>query len=326
MRHHRRFCTLLLIIILAGASSVLLSSCKPYLPVNPKYSYSSFSLELGDPVSSDIGEYVDLQDMSDEDAEFVRDNTVILLDDTDIREADAPRPGDHTLTIQYCGRQYRQYSFTVTDSEPPVFTKTKSLSTFAGLPLDEKLYDKMFEAEDNSGEVTLKIDKPDVDYDKAGKYIVNATATDSSGNTTTAEAAIKVQKPEYGAMGTYVFVSIANQHLTYFVDGKAVMDCPVVTGNINGHSTPSGTFRLNYKSRNLTLKGTEDNGDEYESFVSYWMAFIGSSYGMHDATWRSNFGGDIYKYGGSHGCVNMPYDSAAKLYELIEPGTPVLIY
>lgn len=312
--------------IFAGAMCVLLSSCKPYLPVNPKYSYSSFTIELDQPLSQDIGEYVDLSEMSEEDVAFVRDNTELLLDGVDFSEAGSPKVGDHTLTIRYCDHQYRQYAFTVTDSVPPEFTKAEGLHTFAGLPLDNKLMDTMFEATDNSGEVTVTLEKPEVDYDKAGDYKVVATATDSSGNTATAEAVIKVQKPEYGAMGTYVFVSIPKQHLTYFVDGKAVMDCPVVTGNIHGHSTPSGTFTLNYKARNITLRGTEDNGDEYESFVSYWMAFIGASYGLHDATWRSNFGGDIYQYGGSHGCVNMPYKSAAKLYGLIEPGTPVLIY
>ena len=56
------------------------------------------------------------------------------------------------------------------------------------------------------------------------------------------------------------------------------------------------------------------------------MAFIGSSYGLHDATWRTNFGGDIYKGAGSHGCINMPYASAAKLYDLIDAGTLVMIY
>ena len=56
------------------------------------------------------------------------------------------------------------------------------------------------------------------------------------------------------------------------------------------------------------------------------MAFIGSSYGLHDATWRSNFGGDIYQTSGSHGCVNMPYESAKELYGLIDAGTLVLIY
>ena len=326
LNKRRRLTTELLLILTAAAMCLLLSSCNPYLPVNPKYSYSSFTLELGEPISPDIGEYVDLTEMSAEDAAFVRDNTELLLDGVNIREAGVAMPGDHKLTIRYCGHQYRQYSFTVTDSVPPVFTKAEGLYTFEGLPIDEKLMDTMFEAEDNSGEVKLEVSKPDLNFDKAGDYIVTAVATDSSGNKTTAEASVKVQKPEYGAIGTYVFVSIPKQHLTYFVDGKAVMDCPVVTGNIYGHSTPSGTFRLNYKSRNLTLRGTEDNGDEYESFVNYWMAFIGSSYGLHDATWRTNFGGEIYKGGGSHGCVNMPYDSAAKLYKMIEPGTPVLIY
>ena len=307
---------------------LLLTSCNPYLPVNPKYSYSSFALELGDPVPTDIGEYVDLSDMSAEDAAFVRDNTELILDGSAISGSDSGmvKPGDHTLTIKYCGHQYRQYSFSVTDSVPPEFTKADNLYTFEGLPIDEKLIDKMFAAEDNSGEVSVTLDKPEVDFYKAGDYVVKATATDSSGNTATAEASVKVQKPEYGAVGTYVFVSISKQHLTYFVDGKPVMDCPVVNGNIHGHSTPKGTYHLNYKARNIVLKGTEDNGDTYESYVSYWMAFIGSSYGLHDATWRNTFGGDIYKNGGSHGCVNMPRESAARLYDMIEPGVPILIY
>ncbi|MBR7088573.1 MAG: L,D-transpeptidase family protein [Mogibacterium sp.] len=316
----------LMILLTAVAMCLLLTSCKPYLPVNPKYSYSSFTLELGDPISPDIGEYVDLSEMSSEDEAFVRDNTELLLDDVNINDIGMVKPGDHKLTIRYCGRQYRQYSFTVFDRVPPEFTKAKGLYTFEGLPLDEKLVDKMFAAEDNSGDVEITLDKPKIDFYKAGKYVVKATAKDSSGNTATAEATVNVQKPEYGAVGTYVFVSIAKQHLTYFVDSKPVMDCPVVTGNVHGHSTPKGTFRLNYKARNIILKGSEDNGDPYESFVNYWMAFIGSSYGLHDTSWRNTFGGDIYINGGSHGCVNMPKASAAKLYGMIEPGTPVLVY
>lgn len=326
MQSRRKYISLILVIILAGASCVLLSSCKPYLPVNPKYSYSSFSLELGDPISDDIGEYVDLSEMSPEDAQFARDNTVIYLDGTDIHEAGQMKPGDHKLTIMYCDHQYRQYSFTVTDSEPPVFTRNDGLYTFVGIPIDLEQMDDLFAAEDNSGEVSIELTKPEVDFATAGDYKITAVATDSSGNKTTAESTVKVQKPEYGAMGTYVFVSISNQHLTYFVDGKVKLDCPVVTGNINGHSTPKGTFRINSKSRNTILRGTEDNGDKYESFVSYWMAFIGSSYGLHDATWRSNFGGEIYQGGGSHGCVNMPFESAKSLYGMAETGTPVLIY
>ena len=36
--------------------------------------------------------------------------------------------------------------------------------------------------------------------------------------------------------------------------------------------------------------------------------------GFHDATWRSAFGGNIYEYSGSHGCVNLPPNAAKSLY------------
>ena len=323
----KRLIQLTAIIILAAAACLLLCSCDPILSLNQKYAYSSFVLELGEPISGDIAEYVDMDALSAEDAKFVREHTKILYDGRDIKDSDLAETGNHTLTIMYNGHQYREYYIEIVDHDPPVFTKTESLYTFEGLPLEEEKFDELFEAEDNSGYCKIEIDKPEIDWNTAGEYKITATATDASGNKASAEAVINVQAPEYGAMGTYVFVSIPDQHLTYFVDGKPVMDCPVVTGNtLAGHSTPRGTYTLNYKSRNIVLKGREDNGDEYQSFVSYWMAFIGSSYGLHDATWRSNFGGDIYQTSGSHGCVNMPYESAKELYGLIDAGTLVLIY
>ena len=48
-------------------------------------------------------------------------------------------------------------------------------------------------------------------------------------------------------------------------------------------------------------------------------------YGMHDASWRSQFGGSIYKYNGSHGCVNMPRSKVSKLYKMVPNGTRVII-
>ena len=58
------------------------------------------------------------------------------------------------------------------------------------------------------------------------------------------------------------------------------------------------------------------------------MAFIGNSIGLHDASWRSEseFGGDTYKYSGSHGCVNLPPSKAGKLYDILEIGTPVIVH
>ena len=126
---------------------------------------------------------------------------------------------------------------------------------------------------------------------------------------------------------TYVEVSIDDQHLWYYKDGKKIVECDIVTGNpYLGYSTPTGTFGLTYKQRGATLRGENADGTEYESPVSYWMPFYGN-YGMHDATWRYSFGGSIYLGGGSHGCVNMPYEAAQKVFENIaDSNVPVVVY
>lgn len=119
----------------------------------------------------------------------------------------------------------------------------------------------------------------------------------------------------------YVLVDIPSQTLRYYVNGFEALFTYVVTGDKYLHPTPTGTFWLNGgKTQNATLIG-----EDYESFVYYWMPFIGGAYGMHDATWRSSFGGSIYMGNGSHGCVNMPYEKARELYFMIPVGTMVII-
>lgn len=127
---------------------------------------------------------------------------------------------------------------------------------------------------------------------------------------------------------TYAEVDLTNQHMYFIKDGKVVLDSAIVTGNPNrGNATPQGTYTLTYKQRNATLRGTKkpDGTYEYETPVAYWMPFNGGI-GFHDATWQSSFGGSRYKTHGSHGCVNMPKEKAAKLYDLISAGTPVICY
>lgn len=125
---------------------------------------------------------------------------------------------------------------------------------------------------------------------------------------------------------TYVEVSLAEQHLWYFKNGEQIVECPVVTGKLNGYGTPAGTFSLSYKQRGATLKGANGDGTSYASPVSYWMPFYGN-YGMHDAPWRGAFGGSIYRGNGSHGCVNMPVASARTLFNnLADKGVPVIVH
>ena len=120
---------------------------------------------------------------------------------------------------------------------------------------------------------------------------------------------------------TYVEINLTNQCLWFYKEGKLITQGDIVTGNISrGNATPQGTYMLNYKQKNATLKGPG-----YSSDVKYWMPF-NCNIGIHDASWRGSFGGAIYKSDGSHGCVNAPLYLAKKIYENIEPGTPVVCY
>lgn len=128
---------------------------------------------------------------------------------------------------------------------------------------------------------------------------------------------------------TYIDVDLSKQHVVYFQDGKQKFESDCVSGCVAaGHSTPTGIFAINSKARNIILKGGGKKGSKgyYESPVSYWMCFLGNGYGLHDASWRSNFGGDIYKYSGSHGCVNLPPAKAGELYDMISVGTVVIVH
>jgi peptidoglycan hydrolase-like protein with peptidoglycan-binding domain len=125
-----------------------------------------------------------------------------------------------------------------------------------------------------------------------------------------------------------ILVDIASQKLTYYKNGKIVLDTSVVTGTLGKHDTPKGHYTLNVanKVKGKTLRGTNDDGSTYASYVNYWMPFITSrGIGFHDASWRSNFGGKIYQSSGSHGCINMPTEAAASLYSLTTSNTDVVV-
>ena len=125
--------------------------------------------------------------------------------------------------------------------------------------------------------------------------------------------------PDYG--GTYAEVNLTAQHLFFYKDGQKVLESDFVSGSVSkGHITPPGIFGLTYKQRNAVLKG-----EGYASPVNFWMPFNGGI-GFHDASWRSSFGGSIYRTGGSHGCVNMPYAKAKELFENVYTGMPVICY
>ena len=135
--------------------------------------------------------------------------------------------------------------------------------------------------------------------------------------------------PESLNGGDYIEVDLSNQMVYLYKDGGLFYDTPCVSGLADDPErvTITGLFKIQEKDRDRTLKGKPDeNGvPTYESFVSYWMGFSGA-YGLHDATWRDEFGGDIFEYAGSHGCVNLPYSAAETIYNYVEEGTRVIVF
>lgn len=120
---------------------------------------------------------------------------------------------------------------------------------------------------------------------------------------------------------TYIEVDMGAQHMWAYKDGALLIDTDVVTGNISrNYGTPSMVAAIQYKDRNAVLRG-----DNYATPVKYWMPFYGN-YGIHDASWRREFGGTVYLTNGSHGCVNTPPAAMKVIFENMDSGTPVVLY
>ena len=131
---------------------------------------------------------------------------------------------------------------------------------------------------------------------------------------------------------TYAEVDMSAQHMWYVQNGQVVLETEVVTGEpIPSRITPEGVYSLMWKQRDATLVGDikpETGKPEYETDVAYWMQVTSSGVGFHDAIWQTAFGGTLYQIPGtgSHGCINMPLDQAGALFNMIEPGIPVIFH
>ena len=123
--------------------------------------------------------------------------------------------------------------------------------------------------------------------------------------------------------GSYIEVSLDAQHLWLYKDGNLMTETDIVSGKpVKGRETYRGAWPIAYKASPYNLTSAEYG---YNVKVNYWMPFVYGQ-GLHDATWQSSFGGNRYKTNGSHGCINLPKDQAATIYNTIDAGYPIIIY
>lgn len=131
---------------------------------------------------------------------------------------------------------------------------------------------------------------------------------------------------------SYVEISIDRQTMWCYVDGKLLVETPVVTGDVhNGTETPrGGVWKVKGKTTDYTMKGKINPATgqpSYTAHVNYWIPYSEDlTIGLHDLASRTAFGGNIYLTNGSHGCVNTPLDAVKQIYDVVAYGFPVVVY
>lgn len=96
-------------------------------------------------------------------------------------------------------------------------------------------------------------------------------------------------------VGSYIEVSLDNQHLWLYKEGALVTETDIVSGAPQkGRETYRGAWPIPYKASPYNLTSAEYG---YNVKVNYWMPFVYGQ-GLHDASWQSSFGGNSYKNGG----------------------------
>ncbi len=125
-----------------------------------------------------------------------------------------------------------------------------------------------------------------------------------------------VVKPRPAAPQKEIIVSLANQEMYRFEDGRIVKTHLVSTG-VAGHRTPPGDYMV----RNKSIKAWSN---KYECSMLNWMAITPDGmFGIHGLTGNSY----LRRLGhvASHGCIRLSRDDAQDIYSWADIGTPVTI-
>ena len=127
--------------------------------------------------------------------------------------------------------------------------------------------------------------------------------------------------PQQGAWKEIV-VSISAQSMWAYEEGQLVMSSLVSTGTAEvwETTTPIGHWSVVSKVDVQDMEGTISDEYYFVADVPYVMYFDNHGNAIHGTYWHSNFGAPM-----SHGCVNLPMDIAAWMYEWAPVGTAVSV-
>ena len=127
-------------------------------------------------------------------------------------------------------------------------------------------------------------------------------------------AAIKDQRSSFGY--TFVTVRESSQTLDLWHSGRTVMTTPVNTG-IPGASTATGVYPVFEHIPSGTMSGTNPDGSHYSDPGIPWISYFNGGDALHGFV-RASYGSPQ-----SLGCVEMPPDTAGRVYPYTPIGTLV---
>ncbi|MBV9278452.1 MAG: L,D-transpeptidase [Chloroflexi bacterium] len=138
----------------------------------------------------------------------------------------------------------------------------------------------------------------------------------------------------HAAAGKRITISLSKERLRAWEGSRVVLSTPVTTGD-RLLPTPTGYFSIVAKFSPYTMVSPWPPSSPYwypTSSMNWAMEFDSRGYFIHDAPWRSVYGRGSNSgtqpgtnYGGTHGCVNVPYYAMRFLYSWAPQGTPVHI-
>jgi L,D-transpeptidase catalytic domain len=145
-------------------------------------------------------------------------------------------------------------------------------------------------------------------------------ATSAPAPKPTARPAAPAAAPAPTGGGKSIVVDLSEQWLYALSGDTIVFDAPVSTGR-DGFNTPVGRYAIYHKVRSQTMRGCAGGECWNVPDVPHAMYIVGGV-ALHGTYWHNQFGSGVRR---SHGCVNLPLDSAAWLYGWAPVGTPVIV-
>ena len=171
-----------------------------------------------------------------------------------------------------------------------------------------------------------------------GWYWIRVITTDALGNQGVfashglTVAPLKLIYPYYPRAGRHIVISLTTEAI-YAYDGSTLVKWSLATTGNPALPTPTGHFEIFARFHPFEFISPWPPGSPYyypPSWTNYAMEFLSSGYFIHDAPWRSVYGPGSdgpgqpgTNYGGTHGCVNVPFDMAQWLFTWAPNGTPV---